>query len=243
MTERQAVKFIGAYLWRRERFAMLLTLLFAGYLGTIGSLTADSLLSGDDEVPRTLYGMFDWIYLAMFPSFGLVMNKSAWGMWRDDTYSKRLALWRAMPIPVASIVKARMLQSMVGIPIAGTVFMLLQYSLAPNLRKAVAPFQWAENGLVWIFYAFVGVAFLIWAESGFSGKQYCLFYFGYIAVTAIIPIVLTWNEIYVFREVLGVIERGYGGALIAGLALAAAIAIWIGHRMTVDRIRTRSLTF
>ncbi|TVY01268.1 hypothetical protein [Cohnella terricola] len=243
MTERQAVKYIGAYLWRRERFAMLLTLLFACYLGTMSSFTVDSLLRGEEGVPRALYGVLDWMYLTMFPTFGLMMNKSAWGMWRDDTYSKRLALWRAMPIPVASIVKARLLQSFVGIPIIGTVFMLLQYSLAPFLRETVSPVQWAENGLVWICYSFAAVSFYVWAELGFSGKIYCLFYFGYIAVTAILSVVFTLNGIYLFQEVLGVIERGYGGALIAGMTLVAAIAIWVAHRTTVNRIRTRSLTF
>jgi hypothetical protein len=241
MTERKAVSYIGAYLWRRERFGMVFTLLFAVYLSLIISTTVDSLLDSSDEVPKWLNVMVDWVYLMMFPIFGMVMSKSSWGMWKDDFYSKRLAHWRSMPIPAASIVKARMLQSAVMIPIIGTVYMGVQYAIAPHLRESVTLLQWVENGIVWACYALVIIGVFIWLELGFSGKWYCIYYFGIMFLVGVVSIVLTWQGIYLFQEALGVIRRGYGGVLIAGMAIVAGTALWFFHRLTINRIRARSM--
>jgi hypothetical protein len=242
MTERQAVKYFGAYLWKRERFGIIFTFLFAIYIGATISYSVNGIF-GEEEVPRILYGVIDWIYLTMFPIFGLVMNKSAFAMWRDDYYSKRLAYWRTMPIPLASIVRARFLQSLITLPIVGVVFILLQYAIAPNLRESVSLAQWLENGGVWLAYAFIVNALYVWLELGFSGKKYVLGYLGFMGLTAILCAALTWQNINLFQQVLRLIEEGYGTALIVGLAVAALAATWIGHRATVRRIRRRSMTF
>jgi hypothetical protein len=242
MSERQALNNFGAYLWKRERFGIIFTFLFAIYTGATISFSVNFIF-GKEEVPRILYGVIDWIYLTMFPFFGLVMNKSAFRMWQDDYYSKRLAYWRTMPIPLASIVRARFLQSLITLPIVGVVFILLQYAIAPNLREAVSLVQWLENGIVWLAYALIVNAFYVWLELGFSGKKYVLYYLGFMGLTAILSAVLTWQGIYLFQEALRLIHEGNGAALIVGLAVAAVAATWIGHRETVKRIRRRSMTF
>lgn len=241
MNQRQAVAYVAAYLWRRERFGMLFTLLFAVYIGAVNSTTIDEILGGDDTVPRVLHGILDWFNLTMYPMFGMVMNKSAWGMWRDDSYSRRLAQWRTMPIPVSAIVWARMLQSASLLPIVGGIYLLLQYWMAPQLREYATPAQWIENGLIWLCYAVAIIALFIWFELGFTGKQYCLMFLGVMPLMAIITAVLTWQGIGIFQTVLDLVKAGQGWALLLGLACVAAAAVAIGQRLTVDRIRSRSL--
>jgi hypothetical protein len=179
----------------------------------------------------------------MFPIFGLVMNKSAFGMWRDDYYSKRLAHWRTMPIPIRAIVQARLLQSMLTIPISGTIFLVLQYAMAPHFQDAVSPAQWLEHGLIWGLYALIGNAYYVWLELGFSAKKYVVLYFGFMAVTSIVSIVLAWQKIYLFQGILRLIADGYGGVMILGLAIIAGLATWGGYRATIRRIKSRSMTF
>jgi hypothetical protein len=41
MTERQAVKYLGAYLWKRERLGIIFTFLFAIYIGATISFSVD----------------------------------------------------------------------------------------------------------------------------------------------------------------------------------------------------------
>jgi|GEM_PF-921716 len=241
MNQRQAVAYIGAYLWRRERLGMLFTLLFALYLATINSATIGGLLAGDENVPRTLNGLVDWLNMVMYPIFGMVMNKSSWGMWRDDYYSKRIAQWRTMPIPVASIVWARMLQSAVMLTVIGGVYLLAQYLFTPALREYVTPMQWIENGLIWMCYGATLLSLIILMELGHTGKRYCLVYFGLMIGVGAISIILTWQGFYVFRSVLDIIKDGYGPVVLVGMAILAAVAIAAGHRLTIGRIRARSL--
>ncbi|WP_372632731.1 hypothetical protein [Cohnella sp.] len=241
MNQRQAVAYIGAYLWRRERLGMLFSLLFAVYLGVINSTTIGGLLAGDENIPRALNGLVDWLNMVMYPIFGMVMNKSAWGMWRDNYYSKRIAQWRTMPIPVASIVWARMLQSAVMLPVIGGIYLLAQYLFTPGLREYVTPMQWIENGLIWMCYGVAVLSLIILMELGYTGKQYCLMYFGMMVAVAAIAIILTWQGVYVFRSVLDIIKDGYGPAVLIGMAVLAAVATAAGHQLTVARIRARSL--
>ncbi|RED64738.1 hypothetical protein [Cohnella lupini] len=243
MSHRQALKFLGSYIWKRERFGLIFTLIFAVYLGAIISLNLDGLYGGYDQEPRAVNGITDWLYLTMFPIFGLVMNKSAFGMWRDDYYSKRLAHWRTMPIPIRAIVQARLLQSMLTIPISGTIFLVLQYAMAPHFRDAVSPAQWLVHGLIWGIYALIGNAYYVWLELGFSAKKYVVLYFGYMALTSILSIVLAWQKIYLFQGILRLIADGYGGVMILGLAIIAGLATWGGYRATIRRIKSRSMTF
>jgi len=241
MTEWQAVRYIGVYLWRKERFGVLTTLLFSIYLSFIISTTVDALLDPSDEVPKWLNAMVDWLYLSMFPIFGMVMNQLTWGIWRNDFYSRRLAHWRTMPIPVASIVKARMLQSAIMMPIIGAVFMTVQYAVASHLREEVTPFEWLQVGIAWACYAFAILVVFIWLELGFSGKRYCLYYFGIMFAIVVAAVTLTWRNVFVFQEVLGIVQRGYGWALILGLAVVAGISTAMFLRMAEARIRVRSL--
>ncbi|MCD9020591.1 hypothetical protein [Cohnella silvisoli] len=242
MTQRQAVQYICVYLWKRERFGIIFTLLFAIYMGSVISLSIDGNLE-NKEVPEVLNGIIDWIYLTMFPVFGLVMNKSAFGMWRDDYYSKRMAHWRTMPIPVASIVQARFLQTIVILPVIGICFLFLQYMIAPNLRDAVSPVEWLENGLIWMCYSFIINAMYVLLELGYSGKRYVLGYSGYMGVTAIVTAILTWQGIHLFEEVLRATEEGHAFVFIIGLGILAVVASWLSYRATINRIRTRSITF
>ncbi|MFC4601207.1 hypothetical protein [Cohnella hongkongensis] len=241
MNQRQAVAYIGAYLWRRERFGMLFTFLFAVYLGAINSTAVDGILDGDKQMPTALHGFLDFLNLTMYPIFGLVMNKSSWGMWRDDYYSKRLAQWRTMPVPVSAIVWARMLQSGVMMPIVAGIYLLLQYAISPQLRGYATPVQWLENGLIWLAYATIIVVLLIGFELGFTGKQYFLMYLGIMALAGVIVTVLTWQGINIFKTVLDLTRNGYGWALLLTLSCVAVFAVGLGHRLTVDKIRARSL--
>ncbi|RKP52883.1 hypothetical protein D7Z26_14095 [Cohnella endophytica] len=240
MDRKQGRRYIGAYLWKRERHGIVFTFLFALYIGAVLSLSINDLVGGD-EAPQYYHGMIDWIYVTMLPVFGTVMNKSAFGMWRDDFYSKRLAHWRTMPIPIASIVQIRYLQVGCSLPIIGACFFFLQYVVSPHLREAVTPLQWGACGLAWLVYAFAVNSLFVWLELGFDGKRYVIGYLGYMALMAAVCALLAWQKVYVFESVLKLVNDGYVWQLFLVTTVAASIATGAGYRTTVKRIRSRSL--
>jgi hypothetical protein len=241
-TPLQAVRYIVAFLWKRERFGMLFTLIFALYIGGIISLTVDELLGGEGA-PESLNGLVDWMYLMMFPGFGLVMNRTTFGMWRGDVYSKRIAHWRSLPIPLSSIIQARLLQSSVMVPIIGAAYILLQYLLSPNLREALSTVQMLENWIVWVFYSYILNALFVLIELGYSGKRYVQFYFAIMGFTAIVTAILTWQGCHVFESVLQLTADGHAWVAIIPLLILAILATWAGYHITLHRLRVRSITF
>jgi len=58
---------------------------------------------------------------------------------------------------------------------------------------------------------------------------------------ALLSIVLTWQGVNVFHSVLNLIKDGYGPVTILGMAVVAAASVLIGHKLTIERIRRRSL--
>jgi hypothetical protein len=240
MSKRQAVRFLGAYLWRRERWGFIITLLFALYMGAVLSLSIDEIVAGEN-VNRFFYGLVDWIYLTMLPVFGLAMNRSALGMWRKDVYSKRIAYWRTMPIPVAAIVLSRLLQSTIALSVIGVFFVALQYVLAPHLRAEFTLPQWLESGAIWLCYAFVINALYLLLELGYNGKKYVQWYFGYMGLSAIAVTLLNLWGANLFTKLLNLTDHGPYVVVLIGMALLALVVTWVGCRMTIVRIRSRSI--
>jgi hypothetical protein len=242
MTSLQAVRHIGSILWKQDRFGILFTFIFALYTGGVTSVSVDEIVGGD-ELPDVLNGFMDWMYLTIFPFFGLVMNRTAFAMWRDDVYSKRIAHWRTLPIPLSAIVQARLLQSGIMVSIIGAAFLLLQYSISSNLRDTLSPSQMLEVGVIWVCYSYIINALYAIIELGYSGKRYCQFYLSFMGFTAIVTALLTWQGIHVFQEVLKLTADGYALAAIIPLLILAALATWAGYHVTLRRLRARSITF
>lgn len=242
MSHRQAIRHIGSYIVKREWLGVLVTFLFALYTGGFMSFSVNS-LAGDEELPGYLSGLVDWIYLTMFPCFGLLMNKTAFAMWKEDVYSKRIAHWLTMPIPLSAIVQVRVLQTVVMLPVIGVSFLLFQYILAPELRAAVSMLEWLETGIIWICYAFIIDALYTLVEFGYGGKQNVIFYLAFMAVTLVVTVVLTWQGVHIFQAVLDQTVSGQSALFIVLLIIMAVLATWMGYRATLSRLSKRSLTF
>lgn len=239
----QAVKHISVFLMKREWFGMAMTLLFALYMGSLLSFALNDFLE-KDEPGRGGIILIDWMYLAMLPLFGQLMNRTGFTMWRDDYYTKRLAHWRTMPIPTATIVQARMLQMVVMLLLIGGIFLLLQYTFSPELRHLVSPLEWGGAGMLWICYALVINAVYILLELGYSGKQYVLFCLIHMAVMVAVSLLMNWQGVYVYKGVLRLtetVESAVPGIAVA--ALLAVLALWAGYRATLRRIERRSFHF
>ena len=230
-------------MFRMEWLGMLATLGFAVYMGTMMSFIMGDLYG--EEVSGRLPYIVDWLYLVMMPILGSVMNRTVFGIWRSDGYTKRLALLRVYPIPIGVIVGARIVQSILLILVSTAVVLSLIYTLSPELRDAVSAGNWINFGILLICYSLISNLFFVWLEIGHSGRIYLLGYFAWLALVTIAVIA---------SDLLGVDDQAFAAALRwtesdvsaaiwpCGLILSS-IAIWIGYRWIVGRVGTRSVTF
>lgn len=226
---------------RLERIGMLITCIFGMYVGIAVSISLEVIITHKDFHVAQNW-VVDWMYVVIIPILGCCMNRTNLGIWRDDAYSKRMARLRTMPIPLTSILKARMLQSFALLFGAGGLFFLTQYLVSPVLRLAASPLEWIGFSVLWLFYGMIANALLIYFEIGYSGKVYVMFMLIVMGAYMLIIPVLTWQGIYLFHETFNyVVTKGNWGAVIFPAGLAVAGALVIGFRMVKRRVSTRSL--
>ncbi|MFC5531479.1 hypothetical protein [Cohnella yongneupensis] len=240
----QAARMLSGHLWRREWLGVLGTLAFSLYMGSVMSINVGQLFSGD-EVAVGLRVMVDWLYLVLVPIFGTVMNCTIFSIWRNDLFTKKLAILRAYPIPVSVIVGSRIGQSVVMVVTNIAIALSLQYALAPDLRAAVSGIHWFEFGVILASYSLIVNALYILLEQGYSGKRYVqgyLIWFG-IVTAGVIALGLLDSHRHFVTEALGWTESGASPAVVACALLCAGMALALCYRKTVNRIRSRSITF
>ncbi|MBW5445535.1 hypothetical protein GE107_05590 [Cohnella sp. CFH 77786] len=223
--------------WRREWPGMVFTLLFALYIGWIVGFTLYALLRERASFSM-MHAVVDWMYLMMFPAFGLLMNRTAFAISRDDVYTRKLAHWRTMPIPPETIVKARMLNALLLVPAIGLAFLLLQYFISSTLRDQLTIMAWLAVGFIWICYALGMNAFLIWMELGCSGKRYVWLYWALMGVCMIVSAGLAFGGVHLVRGTIGEIKTGHYYWLPVSLLFAVS-ALYAGYRLTLQRLHLR----
>ncbi|MBB6674458.1 hypothetical protein [Cohnella nanjingensis] len=245
MTGWRAVRAITAFELKREWIGVAATSLFALYTGTMLSTMLDSILQAPGEWESRfgfLSGMADWLYLFCFPVFGCLMNRTVFTYWRDDIFTKRIAHWRTMPIPIGAVAGARTLQALVVMALAGTLFFVAQYAISPDIRQAFGPDVWVAAALVWMGYGLVVNAGLTILELGFSGKTYVKWYLAFSIVAGIVSAIAGWRQVSLYMEILKAVREAPLLAAIVAVVVTG-LARWAGQRLAVRFMRNRSYTF
>jgi hypothetical protein len=229
--------------WRRDWPGMLFTLLFAVYGGLICGFTLDSIIRNEETIEiRVLDVITDSMYLMVFPVFGQLMNSTAIFVMRSDIYSKKLAHWRTMPIPLKTIVSARWLNAVLLSIVNGLVYQLMQFAVSPAIREQLSWAGWLGAGFVWFGYSLAIQAAIIWMEMGVSGRRYVVFYWVFVGCCLLLAGALRLFDVKLVRAVMGELQAGHYFWLAASAAVAAAAMI-AGYRLTLRRLRERSYVF
>lgn len=163
--------------WRLARFELgtskggvVMTAVMFTYMAVIGMALLDDLFSG--ELGRRLRWAPDFIYLAMLPNMGFLLNRALTRVWQDDPYSRKLAVWRTMPISLKQIVLGRVISLvLLAIPI-WLLFFGLQYGLSHAARSGLDLLEFANFSLFWLAYSYTAGMLYIYCEMGFSGRTY-----------------------------------------------------------------------
>lgn len=242
MSYGKALRLLCVHLWRWDRKGVVVAFAFSLYMGATMSFNMNAMFSGGEN-PDAIAGIIDWLLVAIMPIMGMCMSRTIFSIWRDDSYTKRIAVLRAYPIPLPVIIGSRVVQSVVMIPFNVTVMLGLIYALSPDLREQVPGLRWMVFGILWICYSLIVNALILWLELGHSGRRYVSFYLiGIVTATAIV-IALSWRGIHPFLEVLEWTKLDAAPAIILCAIGCAIAALWLGYRATLRKIRTRSIAF
>lgn len=237
----KAVRKLTSFQWRHEWPGLVFMLAFALYVGwMVGMMLGDAAEDRDPAMSLTV--ALDWFYLLMFPMFGQSMNRTSFRIMREDTYSRQIAYWRALPIPLTAMVQARLLRSVLFVPGFGLLFSFLQYALAPELRALLGPGEWLAFAWLWICYGLIMNALLVWLEMGMSGKGYIWIYLGIMAAYGLVVAGTALAGVAIVGGTIDRISAGHYG-FIPVLTLLAVAALTAGYQLTLRRMRRRAYYF
>jgi hypothetical protein len=210
----------------KDRWKSLLSLVLIGYVLLFTVPLINDVVQGEEE------GMASWavdfIYLTILPCLGFVMNQTMLRFWKENSYTKKLAQWRTLPISSKQIALGRIIQLTIVLFLALLVYFILQFLLVRGMGADIDAGSFILYGLFWFGYSLtMAIAYVYW-EVGHSGKMYFLFNFIYIMVLLVISISLTLFEIgNVVATTLNEIESGNWWITIAAITVSA-VAFWAG---------------
>ncbi|REK71588.1 hypothetical protein [Paenibacillus paeoniae] len=224
---------------RRVRWKHLITLVFIGYL-----LIFLVPMFSDGRIENSLFGYWalDFITITLLPMLGFMSTQNSGFYWKMDTYTKKLAAWRTMPITIKQIVLGRILLFLVNGIIAMIVFFTIYYLFARSLGADIELLDFILYALFWIGFSIaVGIIYL-YLETGFSGMKYFWF------CTAISLFLLVGMVVYTYFFKNSLVLLSYrtiaqGGWWMPLIMIVLAIAVFFFGRIIMDKkLRTRSYT-
>lgn len=240
MTSWQGAMALLRFEGRQSWGGLLITMAFFTYIGVVMMpLFNDVLVNGESEGYAYRW-VGDFLYLTILPTMGFLMNRRAFFYRSRDSYTRKLAYWRTLPIGWNAIVLSRMLQHAVVLTIVSAYFFTVEYALLNELRALLAPGEYILYALTWYGYALAAGSTYVYFEQTLKGKIYFAVCIGYMLVYALLCLLLWATGTNLFmRTIEASREHHYIWpvvALLLGTAVSAANGLFIRNRL-----RKRSL--
>jgi accessory gene regulator protein AgrB len=220
--------------WAYTKFGFAFTILFYAAYGGLGGMFSEDWLS-DMEIFTGI--MIDLTIVIFMSMNGFVFSKGYFNnqYWKTDTFTKKLAMLRSLPIPVESLAMSRSIQIAIMSPVLTLTFFIVFYATS----------DWARSLPLSTFISFVVVCFALgnasscWfviQEWSRSGKRY--FISSCIVVALILAIVIPvtlLSKVHLFAGLTEAVSKP-AGWLWAVLALALAVATHAWMQLRLRRI-------
>lgn len=238
MTLWQGARHIAQHELKRGWGGMLLTMLFVIYLTVILSPLIDNVLS-DPEADFPIW-MIDFMYFTLMPNFGYLMNRTIFSYWRDDSFTKKLAYWRSLPIPFSHMTAGRLLMMLCMTLISWILFFGVQYAMIHDLREQVSLLLYFYGSLFWLGYSIImGTVFIYW-EQGFGGKVFFIMCWVSFLLYGLITYAVHSFTPSLVAAMLESSKEGFGPLPLLAILLAV-IVLWVGQITITRKIARRSL--
>ncbi|MFF2482954.1 hypothetical protein [Paenibacillus sp. NPDC058071] len=236
MTLWQGAWHIAKHEMVRDRYGLLFTLGFSIYMALITFV----LIGPSKEVPFAATWLLDSAFIITFPTLAYVMNRTMFRVWREDTYTDKLAEWRSMPIPIHALTLGRMIQLVLTLAPATLIFFILQYVFSGYIAANVSIAAFALNGLFWFFYGLAFAVTYVYYELGHSGMAFTIYSYLVLPILAVaVVIVKLVTKQSIVLEVLNGTNEGRWWYTAAALLICCASLI-AGYYAINRRLTRRS---
>lgn len=210
--------------------------IFMVYTGATISL----MLYGYSLQEKFLSGVLDFLMLASLSLMGILFSKRSFNYIKQDSYTRMLFYYRTLPIPIATVMKSRILY-MVAAFLFNGVFMFTTIRLLFDMD--MTGLQYAAFILSWLGYATGITGVFIFCELTTSGKTYMWFsvllvlLFGLVAaLPAFYGFGLTEYSMSMSRE-HGLLSPLMWGMMLGGVLVLAAFCTLAARKLSRRSLR------
>lgn len=151
-----------------EKYILLVSLIFMGYLGVMIVIPVEDQLGG----PNKLSPVGDIFLLTFMPMLGFYFSKKSFKYLTEDSYTQMLIYLRSLPIPPKVIMGYRHIQMLMAFIINGVILFSVMYGMSPQLRLEMSIGTYICFALTWIGYALAVTGIYIYLEFMYSGTRY-----------------------------------------------------------------------
>jgi hypothetical protein len=232
--------------WQVARFELksgwtgyIFTLIFFSYMALVEAPLLNGLFGGEMSHSGSL--AVDFMFLATIPNLGFIMNKTIFKFWKEDPYTKKLMMWRTLPISLDQIVIGRLLQLVITILPISVFYFLLQYVVTWSIRSQLNVGEYINYVLFWLGISLAFAVTYVFLEQGFPGKVYFLYCISYIVVYGFIIWMLWIQHLSIMLSIVNAADHGDWRLTIVAL-LAAAVMLAAGKAALHKRLRSRNLS-
>jgi len=220
--------------WAYTKFGFAFTIAFYAAYGGLTGMFSDDWFS-DREAFTAI--MMDFVVVTFMSMNGFLFSKGYFNnaYWKTDTFTKRLAMLRSLPIPVESLAMSRSIQIAIMSPISTVTFFIVMYA-ASDWARSMPLSSYLSYVLVWFAFGNVCSCWFVIEEWSRSGKRYLLS--SCFALLVILALIASITLLTGTHLATGLAEalRAPVGWLWAALSLAVAVAAHVWMQLRLRRI-------
>lgn len=213
---------------------------FIGYILLFSiPLFLDSMAESETD---SLSWLTDFIYLSLMPCLGFVLNNTMMNYYKKDSFSRKLAYLRTLPITPQQIALGRLIQLTIVLFAAQFLFFAAQYVILYFSSVDIKLGDFALYALFWFGYSLtIATAYVYW-EMGHSGKIYLVVCIVISILFLGIAAAISW--LGAGNIVIGTLEEIEEGKWWIALITPAicALSLSFGYRLLTNRIQKRNYT-
>lgn len=187
--------------------------------------------------------LLDFILLLLIPMTGFYFSRRSFHYIKDDSYTKMLWYYRTLPIPIESVMKARVIQLLVAVAGNSVILFTTLYISSSLMRSNLSIGEMIVFAITCNGFAILCNTVYIYFELLASGRKYLLITSIIMIITALSSVVSNLYNFSIFTSTISV-SREYGllspymwGALILGLLLLNVTTKVVGHRLSMRDLR------
>ncbi|ANE45542.1 hypothetical protein SY83_03585 [Paenibacillus swuensis] len=197
------------------------------------------ILGGLLHVEEDQWSIAPDLLIVIFPSvLGISFTKDYLNYIKNDTFTKRMALYRTMPIRIEEVVLARFLNIIICTIYNTLTLFTVLYFLTERMNGALTLIPYIGFTITLVGYSMIMSACYVYYELGYSGKRYLMTNFVMTILLLIVVIVagvLNWSITQ--HLIQGQVQ--YGPLLPAVSILIGCLTWYAGYHITIRHLYRR----